>query len=59
MNFIQKNLIGSIIIVVIVLALIIWLAVYHSRKIKYLSQEYLSNQGILAQIDTKEFLLKI
>jgi len=59
MNFIQKKLIGSIIIVVIVLALIIWLAVLPLvGKIKYLSQEYLSNQGILAQIDQKEFLFK-
>ncbi len=59
MNSIQKKLISFIIIALIILAMIIWLVVFPLvGKIKYLSQEYLSNQGILAQIDQNEFLFK-
>ncbi len=59
MNSLQKKLIGSIIIILIIVVLFVWLAVLPSiGKIKQLSKEYLIKQGVLAQMDQREFLFK-
>ena len=59
MNSIQKKLIGSIIIILIILSLFIWLAILpFINKIKQLSYEYLNKQEILVQLDQREFLFR-
>ena len=59
MNSLQKKLIGSIIIVLIILVLFVWLAVSPLvGKIKQLSKDYLTKKEVLAQMDQREFLFK-
>jgi hypothetical protein len=59
MNPLQKKLFVSLGIGLVVLALFVWLAILPLiEKIKQLSQEYLTNQEILAKLDQREFLFK-
>lgn len=59
MNNIQKKLIGSLGIALIILILFVILVILPLiGKIKQSAQEYLTNQEILAQLDQREFLFK-